>query len=171
MMKLASPSALSERGISVDAPSTRRSGALVMMITSPTVLQIRRLAPQVSRLEDAPAEIAALLAAVSALVHDIDAIDMNGAVLRCTLEEALDPDFDDHVDALLKALAIDIAQLDIVLDLGAPAYSPQGPLVGVIRAALNGARMLSARSVVVMAASFPETMPAPTAGAARWNMS
>lgn len=36
-------------------------------IEAATVLQIRRLAPQVSRLEDAPAEIAALLAAVSAL--------------------------------------------------------------------------------------------------------
>ena len=36
-------------------------------IEAATVLQIRRLAPQVSRLEDAPTEIAALLAAVSAL--------------------------------------------------------------------------------------------------------
>lgn len=114
-------------------------------------------------------------AAYRKAVHDIDAIDMNGAVLRCTLEEALDPDFDDHVDALLKALAIDIAQLDIVLDLGAPAYSPQGPLVGVIRAALNGARMLSARSVVVMAASFPETMtelklPIQTVSREEWRL-
>jgi len=36
-------------------------------IEAATVLQIRRLAPQIARLEDAPAEIAALLAAVSAL--------------------------------------------------------------------------------------------------------
>lgn len=36
-------------------------------IEAATVLQIRRLAPQVARLEDAPAEIAALLASVSAL--------------------------------------------------------------------------------------------------------
>ena len=36
-------------------------------IEGATVLQIRRLAPQIARLEDAPAEIAALLAAVSAL--------------------------------------------------------------------------------------------------------
>ncbi|MDI1280041.1 bifunctional class I SAM-dependent methyltransferase/DEAD/DEAH box helicase [Brevundimonas sp.] len=36
-------------------------------IEAATVLQVRRLAPQVGRLEDAPAEIAALLAAVSAL--------------------------------------------------------------------------------------------------------
>ena len=36
-------------------------------IEAATVLQIRRLAAQVGRLEDAPAEIAALLAAVSAL--------------------------------------------------------------------------------------------------------
>lgn len=36
-------------------------------IEAATVLQIRRLAPQVGRLEDAPAEIAALLAAVSGL--------------------------------------------------------------------------------------------------------
>lgn len=36
-------------------------------IEAATVLQIRRLAPQVGRLEDAPAEIAALLAALSDL--------------------------------------------------------------------------------------------------------
>ena len=36
-------------------------------IEAATVLQVRRLAPQVGRLEDAPAEIAAMLAAVSAL--------------------------------------------------------------------------------------------------------
>lgn len=36
-------------------------------IEAATVLQIRRLAPQVGRLEDSPAEIAALLASVSAL--------------------------------------------------------------------------------------------------------
>lgn len=36
-------------------------------IEAATVLQIRRLAPQIARLEDAPAEIAALLAGVSAL--------------------------------------------------------------------------------------------------------
>ncbi|MGV9005921.1 MAG: strawberry notch-like NTP hydrolase domain-containing protein [Brevundimonas sp.] len=36
-------------------------------IEAATVLQVRRLAPQVSRLEDAPVEIVALLAAVSAL--------------------------------------------------------------------------------------------------------
>ena len=36
-------------------------------IEAATVLQIRRLAPQVARLEDAPAEIAALLAGISAL--------------------------------------------------------------------------------------------------------
>jgi len=36
-------------------------------IEAATVLQIRRLAPQIARLEDAPAEIAALLASVSAL--------------------------------------------------------------------------------------------------------
>jgi len=97
-------------------------------------------------------------AAYRQAVHDIDAVDMNGAVLRCTLEEALDPDFDNHVDALLNALVIDIARLDIVLDLRSPAYAPQEPLVSVIRAALNGARFQAARSVVLMAASFPETM-------------
>jgi len=36
-------------------------------IEAATVIQVRRMAPQVSRLEDAPAEIAALLAGVSAL--------------------------------------------------------------------------------------------------------
>jgi len=95
-----------------------------------------------------------------AAVRDIGALDMKGVVLRCALEEALDPEFDAHVSTLLLALGIDLMQLDVVLDLRSPAYEPQGALVAVIRAALSRASVAGARSVVVLAASFPEALTA-----------
>lgn len=93
-------------------------------------------------------------------VHDIDAHNMNGAVLRCTLDEALDPDFAVNVVTLLGRIAIDLSQLDIVLDLRSPAYEPQSALIAIIRSALASPTFLGARSTVVLGASFPETLTA-----------
>ncbi|MFN3931472.1 MAG: beta family protein [Brevundimonas sp.] len=98
-------------------------------------------------------------ASYQAAVRGIHALDGRGAVLRCTLEEALDPDFDVNVAALLAALGLSLSELDLVLDLRAPAYEPLQGLVGVVQAALGGSStMANARSLVVMAASFPDSL-------------
>lgn len=98
-------------------------------------------------------------AAYQVAVRDIHTGDGRGAALRCTLEEALDPDFDANVTALLTTLGFALHDLDIVLDLRAPAYEPMTGLVGVVNAALGAsAAMLGARSAVVIGASFPDSL-------------
>lgn len=52
-------------------------------------------------------------------VRDIHAIDQRGVVVRCVLDEALDPDFDTNVAFLLSSLGLDLTRVDIVLDLRA----------------------------------------------------
>lgn len=92
-------------------------------------------------------------------VRFIDALDLRGAALRCTLAEALDPDFDANVEALLNRLEVDAEALDILLDLETPAFDPQNVLVNVIIAALSSATIFAdARSVTLIATSFPDSL-------------
>jgi len=92
-------------------------------------------------------------------VRDIRTIDQRGVALRCTLDEALDPDFDKNVAGLLAGLSLGLVQVDIILDLRAPTYEPLTGLVGIVQSALSGsASIAAARSVVVLGASFPDTL-------------
>ncbi len=92
-------------------------------------------------------------------VRFIDALDLRGAALRCTLAEALDPDFNSNVEALLDRLEIEVNALDILIDLETPAFDPQDILVNVIIAALSSATVIAdARSVTLLATSFPDTL-------------
>ncbi len=100
-------------------------------------------------------------AAYQQAVRMINAVDLRGAALRCTLAEALDPDFDDQVEDLLARLEIGADSLDILLDLETPAFDPHDDLVAVIVAALTSAKVFGhSRSVTLLATSFPETMTA-----------
>ena len=102
-------------------------------------------------------------AAYQEAVRIIEVMDLRGAALRCTLAEALDPDFDDKVGALLAGLEIEANSLDILLDLEAPAFDPQDSLIAVITAALTSAQIFAhSRSITLLATSFPETMAALT---------
>lgn len=92
-------------------------------------------------------------------VRLIDGLDQRGAALRCTLAEALDPDLDDQVNALLTTLEMHAADLDIILDLETPAFEPQPALVAVVTAALTTATIFGdARSVTLIATSFPASL-------------
>lgn len=92
-------------------------------------------------------------------VRLIDGMDLRGVALRCTLDEALDPEFDQQVGDLLMRLEIDADALDILLDLETPAFDPHDPLVAVVTAALTTATIFGdARSVTLMGTSFPESM-------------
>lgn len=98
-------------------------------------------------------------AAYQGAVWGTAAIDGRGAALRCSLAEALDPDFDQQVETLLGTLQIHWTALDIIIDLETPAYDPQDQLVAIIVAGLSGATILNAcRSVVLMSTSFPDSL-------------
>ncbi|MEO7332100.1 MAG: beta family protein [Minicystis sp.] len=92
-------------------------------------------------------------------IRDIHATDGRGAGLRCSLDETLDPDFGNNVEALLAQVGIAPDALDILLDLQCPAYDPQSNLIAIIIAALTGSTVFTtARSVTLLATSFPDSL-------------
>jgi hypothetical protein len=108
------------------------------------------------------------LTAVTALDRDgdyqeavrlIHRSDLRGAALRCTLEEGLDPDFDANVGVRLETLEIEADLLDVILDLKTPMFEPLDGLLATIAATLSGSTIFAdARSVTILATSFPEAM-------------
>jgi protein-L-isoaspartate O-methyltransferase len=99
-------------------------------IEAATVLQIRRLAPQIARLEDAPAEIVALLAGVSALglTHS----------RRSEEQVALDQFSTPPELAALAVLAAQVRPQDVVLEPSAGTG-----LIGVVAEACGGVLSLN----------------------------
>jgi hypothetical protein len=94
-------------------------------------------------------------AAVAAIV----ATDGRGLALRIALDDALDHDLDKSVAALLSPMGLGADALDLLLDLGSPSFEPQDTLIDIIVAALGGsATIREARSVTLIATSFPETL-------------
>lgn len=92
-------------------------------------------------------------------VYEIDAAGDTGAALRCGLEDVLDPDFDDNVDALLDVVGIDANNLDILLDLRSPNFEPLADLAATIVAALSNATTFdNCRSTTLIATAFPDSM-------------
>ncbi|AKM09149.1 beta family protein [Croceicoccus naphthovorans] len=92
-------------------------------------------------------------------VAGIVAADGRGIGLRCGLEEALDPDFEMHVSALTAHVGCPADAVDILLDLGSPQFDPQNPLIAIVASALaSGGIFLSARSVTILATSFPDSL-------------
>lgn len=92
-------------------------------------------------------------------VQAIVAANARGIGLRCRLDEAVDPDFEANVQALLAQLGSPPSKVDILLDLGSPSFEPQGPLIAIISSVLAGAGIFtSAHSVTLLATSFPDSL-------------
>ncbi|WP_086607056.1 beta family protein [Erythrobacter donghaensis] len=75
------------------------------------------------------------------------------------IDEALDPDFDANARALIAQLGCSENDIDILLDLGNPKFDPQDMLIAIIASVLSsGGIFSSARSVTVLATSFPDSL-------------
>ncbi|WP_230772047.1 beta family protein [Sphingomonas sp. Leaf4] len=97
--------------------------------------------------------------AYQAAVSTIGMKDGRGAALRCSLADALDPDFDKHIQTLLENIKIHWTMLDIIIDLETPAFDPMPQLINIIVAALTGATIFNfCRSVTLLSTSFPDTL-------------
>lgn len=98
-------------------------------------------------------------AAYRAAVTTANAMMLTGSALRCTLDEAMDPDFDANIDALLQSIGLALEECDVILDLEAPSWDPQEVLVGIVTAAMQASHaMLHARSLTLAGTSFPASM-------------
>lgn len=99
-------------------------------------------------------------------VGEIVATDAKGIVLRCSLEDTIDPDFDKDAKALFLTLGVPAERVDILLDLRCPQFEPQDGLIGIISAALAQSEMIAkAHSVTMLATSFPDSLSALDYGA------
>lgn len=88
-----------------------------------------------------------------------NAMMQTGVALRCSLDEAMDPDFDANVGALLQQIGVALADCDVILDLEAPSWEPHDVLVGIVAAAILASNtMANARSLTLAGTSFPASM-------------
>jgi hypothetical protein len=102
-------------------------------------------------------------------VYSVDAQNLGGVALRCSLDEAIDPDFDVNVAELIEDLGVVADALDIILDLESPNWDPEEGLVALITTALAGASTFDqARSVTLVGSSFPDSMGAVTGPIQFW---
>lgn len=94
-------------------------------------------------------------------VGEIVARDAKGVVLRCSLEDTIDPDFEKDAKALFQMLGVPLERVDILLDLRCPQFDPQDGLIGIISAALAQSEVIAkAHSVTMLATSFPDSLSA-----------
>jgi hypothetical protein len=102
-------------------------------------------------------------------VSIVDEETLNGVALRCSLEEALDPDFGPRVSELMSELVLEPDELDLVLDLKTPNFEPEEGLAALVAHALSSAAMFEhARSVTLASTSFPESMASVTGPVQFW---
>ena len=86
-------------------------------------------------------------------------VDGRGAALRCSLEDAVDPDFGYNVESLLDTLGFDHDELDIIVDLKSPNFEPLDGLAQLLAATLQSSpAFAAARSVTIVATAFPASM-------------
>jgi len=88
------------------------------------------------------------------------AVDACGAALRCSLEDAADPDFEANVEGLAETLELELDELDIVIDLQSPNFEPLDGLATLLANVLAASSDLfqAVRSLTIVATSFPPSM-------------
>ncbi len=92
-------------------------------------------------------------------VRAAQAVDGHGAVLRCSLEDAADPDFANNVEALADTLDLGVSDIDIVIDLKAPNFEPLDGLATLLSHVLSASPAFqTARSLTIVATAFPSSM-------------
>jgi len=97
----------------------------------------------------------ALNAAVAAIVWQ----DNRGVGIRARIEHIMKPGCKGTIEALMKAVGVDYAQTDLILDLGAPNYEPYAEFADALIAAMSGFGDLSVfRSYIVMGSAYPQTV-------------
>lgn len=87
------------------------------------------------------------------------ATDGHGAALRCSLEEAADPNFAGNVEALAETLELAVSSLDIIIDLKSPNFEPLDGLATLLANVISASPTFqAARSLTVLATAFPSSM-------------
>jgi hypothetical protein len=98
-------------------------------------------------------------AAVAAVVASVIAQDKKGAGLRVRLEHVMRPDFSARAVILLTHLKLDVAETDLIVDLGNPSYEPYAAFAGALTAALGAiTNLVGYRSFIITGTAFPSSL-------------
>jgi hypothetical protein len=101
------------------------------------------------------------LDAEAAIVRSIAVIvraDSLGSAISVNLEDLMKPDPGARIAALASALGVPLAEIDLVIDLGAPNFEPYEAFAGALIAALHKLGDLdSFRNLVLIGTAIPET--------------
>jgi Beta protein len=97
--------------------------------------------------------------AVVDVLGSIIAKDKLGICVRVRLEHLMLPDFSSRLRALLKRLKVNIEQVDLIVDLGTPAYEPYKIFSDALKIAFEKIVDLdNFRNFVLMGTAFPESL-------------
>jgi hypothetical protein len=85
--------------------------------------------------------------------------DRWGVCLRVDLDDLMDPDLDERVQGVLQRVAVDLDDVDIVVDMGAPNFEPLNEFAALVASLLDAATFLEeARSFALAGTSFPDSL-------------
>jgi hypothetical protein len=97
--------------------------------------------------------------AVVALVAKVIQVDKRGIALRARFEDIMRPSYTQSARELMKALAVSPAEVDFIVDLGAPSYEPYAAFATGLKAALLRLGDLPAfRNFVLLGTAMPDTL-------------
>ena len=92
-------------------------------------------------------------------IKSIVNIDNNGVCIRLNFRDIVKPNVDIHINSIVNYLNIQIRDVDLILDLGAPNYKPLEQFVHVIHNAVNKIQQVKrARSFTIASTNFPTSM-------------
>jgi hypothetical protein len=96
---------------------------------------------------------------VLAVVTGVVATDKLGVCVRARLEHIMLPDFPLRLAALIKRLKVSNDRVDLIVDLGTPAYEPYNIFSDALRTALTKIGDLDTyRSFVLIGTAFPDSL-------------
>jgi hypothetical protein len=105
---------------------------------------------------------------MAAAVASIVTTDGLGASISIRLEDLMKPDARIRIEALAASLGIPLAEVDLVIDLGAPNFQPYNAFAGALIVAMQKLGDLHAfRNFVVIGTAIPETFKDVAKGADR----
>ena len=97
-------------------------------------------------------------ASIIASVRTIAATDGLGVAISIRLEDLMKPNARSRIDGLAAALDLELSEVDLIIDLGAPNFEPYDAFAGALTAAMRRLGDLYAfRNLVAIGTAIPET--------------
>lgn len=126
------------------------SGVNVVGHVFTEVRKLKATAVPVAALDCEPDALTAVAAAVE--------IDGRGVAVRARLEDLMKPSFNKQLGDMLVQLGVSHPDVDLIVDLGAPAYEPYNIFSKALAGTLAKVQSLEKfRSFVIMGTAFPES--------------